>query len=346
MNFSHGGDVQSFKEEYQGEILDFSANLNPLGMPEAARQAAMESIRNDSGYPDPHCRELTRALADYEGVRPEQILCGNGAADLIFRVVQAAKPRRAVLVSPCFSEYEQALRAEGCGISFELLHEENDFALTENFLDSLTDAIDMVFLCSPNNPTGACVPQDLLNQILKRCEEKQILLVLDNCFSDFLPKPPRGLPNSRNLLVLKAFTKFYGMAGLRLGYCMSHSDELLAAMRGCAQPWSVSAPAQAAGVNALSDKVFAKNTRKLMETERAFLQKELQALGAKVYPSKANYLLFRGKPGLTYALREKGILLRDCSNYRGLCPGYYRTAVRSRQENKALIAAIAALWKE
>lgn len=340
MAFSHGGDMKAFRQEYQGDILDFSANLNPLGMPKAAQVAAMDSIASHNGYPDPFCRELTAALAQQEGLLPEHIVCGNGAADLIFRVVLAAKPRRAVLAVPCFSEYEAALNTVGCAMDYVPLFEQDGFALTADFLNHLTKAVDMVFLCSPNNPTGLCIEADLLEQIRLRCEENQILLVLDACFAEFQMEPPRGLPVGQNLLVLKAFTKFYAMAGLRLGYALSRNTQLLSNMTVCAQPWNVSAPAQAAGLAALMDADYAKSTRYLIAEERDFLQCGLRALGAVVYESKANYIFFRAPISLGQALRKQGVFVRDCANYRGLVPGYYRVAVRTRTENERLLAAI------
>ena len=340
MTFQHGGDTEAFRQEYGGDILDFSANCNPLGMPESASAAAVEAVCRHTGYPDPFCRALRAAIARQEGLLPGQVLCGNGAADLIFRLALAVRPRRALLAVPCFSEYEAALQTVGCAVEYVYLREEHGFALTEAFLQALTPEIDMVFLCSPNNPTGRCIEEALFEQIRLRCEENQIVLVLDACFAEFLPVPPRGLPPGQSVVVLKAFTKFYAMAGLRLGYALSRNEELLQKIADCGQPWSVSAPAQAAGIAALSDEAYAEATRTLIAKERDFLQQGLRCLGATVYDSQANYVFFRAAPEWGGALRRQGIFLRDCANYRGLTPGYYRAAVRTRQENERLLAAI------
>lgn len=345
MTFEHGGDTEAFRQKFGGDILDFSANVNPLGMPEAACAAAVEAVRTQTGYPDPFCRALRSAIACEEGLLPEQVLCGNGAADLIFRLALAVRPHRALLVAPCFSEYEAALHTVCCAVEYVQLREEQGFALTEAFLERLKPELDMVFLCSPNNPTGQCIDEALFQQIRLRCEENQIVLVLDACFAEFLPVPPRGLPPGQSVVVLKAFTKFYAMAGLRLGYALSRNVGLLQNIAACGQPWSVSAPAQAAGVAALSDKAYAEATRTLIAQERDFLQQGLRRLGAVVYDSQANYVFFRAKPEWGSALRRQGIFLRDCSNYRGLVPGYYRAAVRTRQENERLLAAIEALGR-
>ncbi len=339
---THGGDVDSFREEYPGEILDFSANLNPLGLPEPARLAAERSLSDCARYPDPQCRALRRAIARHERVAPEQIVCGAGAAELIFRAVLAERPEKAVVTAPAFSEYEAALRLSGCEIVRGPLTAANDFAVTEDFLDRLTPDVDMAFLCTPNNPTGKAVDDRLLKRIIERCEENRILLALDECFADFLDDPPEpGLPESKSVLVLKAFTKFYAMAGLRLGYCMSRDPGLLERIRESGPPWSVSAPAQAAGAAALSDRGYADATRRLIREERGYLKGGLKALGLSVYGSQANFVFFRAPSDtLREQLKKRGILIRCCADYKGLGAFYYRAAVRTRAENERLLAAL------
>lgn len=142
------------------------------------------------------------------------------------------------------------------------------------------------------------------------------------------------------LFILKAFTKSYGMAGVRLGYCLCSDDELLAKMSRTAQPWNVSILAQAAGVVALQEQDFLIKTKELIPVERSWLKDELENLGFWVCPAKANYLLFHGKPGLHTALKERGIAIRNCDNYHGLSSGWYRIAVRLHEQNEQLIAAI------
>ncbi|MFR2561423.1 MAG: aminotransferase class I/II-fold pyridoxal phosphate-dependent enzyme [Anaeromassilibacillus sp.] len=192
---------------------------------------------------DPLCRELRAALAAYEGIPAEQIVCGNGAADLIFRIVAATHPRRALLLEPTFAEYEQALRAMDCSIAYFPLQESEGFVLPEAFLQQLTPEINLLFLCNPNNPTGRTVPPALLREIWKRCEEAGILLVVDECFNEFLEHPEQNtlkgvLKTGTNSVILKAFTKSFAMPGLRLGYGLCGNGDLAERIFSCGQPWA------------------------------------------------------------------------------------------------------------
>lgn len=344
---THGGDIAGYCAEYGKPPLDFSANLSPLGMPEGVRAAAAEAARNATDYPDPLCRDLCAAIAASEGVDPAQVVCGNGAADLIFRLVLALRPKRAVVPVPSFAEYEAALTLAGCQVVRHELAVGDGFALTERILDDLTEGMDLLFLCQPNNPTGLVIPRALLGRILARCEAIGATLVVDECFVPFLDDPDaismtRRL-GSPNLVLLKAFTKLYAMAGLRLGYCLSGNACVLETLRGCGQPWAVSSVAQAAGIAALQEYAYVGRVRRLIASERAYLAEQLAELGLAVTPPTANFVFFQGPEGLDSALRPMGILLRGCGNFPGLDNRYYRACVRTREENEALIAALQAL---
>lgn len=336
----HGGDIYSNPVR-----LDFSSNLNFLGMPEAVKQAACEGVQASGHYPDPWCRELRAAIAKKEQLPAEQIICGNGAAELIFTLAAACKPSKALLLAPSFYEYEQALRAVDCEILYETLTAENEFACTEHILETITAAVDILFLCNPNNPTGQPIPPALMEQILSRCRETGTRLIVDECFLEFLDDgearsvKPR-LAAHPNVFILKAFTKIYAMPGLRLGYGLTTDKALLTRMREVSQPWSVSIPAQKAGIAALKEKAYVQRYLSLLKQERAYLKQELPTLGLRLYGSEANYIFFQGPTGLQEACEAQGILIRDCSNYQGLTPGYYRIAVRSHEENKELLTTL------
>lgn len=335
----HGGDI------YAGEVrLDFSANTNPFGTPQGVIDALGAALPQMHRYPDPYCRKLTQAISDFEGLPKEQILCGNGAAELIYAYCEAVRPKSAAELAPTFSEYSLALERVGCKVERYELHQEQEFELGEDFLDYLAQVRpEAVFLCSPNNPTGKIIPASLLKKVLALCTEKGIALFVDECFLDlsdsgeslkpFLQDHPR-------LFLLKAFTKSYGMAGIRLGYCMSGDSALLTEMSHGVQPWNVSSLAQAAGVAALCERDFLRKTRELIARERPWLQAQLEALGFWVCPSHTNFLLFQGDAGLHEGLREKKIAIRNCDNYHGLGPGWYRVAVRLHGENEELIQAM------
>lgn len=347
----HGGDWAGYAAQYGGKPLDFSANVSPLGLPDGVRDAVIRSLDGAGDYPDPLCRALREAIAGAEDVDPDWILCGGGAADLIYRAVLAKRPRRALVTAPTFAEYEAALDLAGCETERYLLREETGFSLDGGFLTAITPETDMVFLCQPSNPTGRTVPRALLRSVLERCREAGALLAVDECFCCFLDAPEafttKGLLGEyQNLLILKAFTKLYAMAGLRLGYCLCGGRDLLDAMGRGGPPWAVSGPAQAAGIAALSETAYVRAVRALIAQERPRLAGELSRLGLRVVAGEANFLLFFSPEPLLGPLRERGILIRDCSNYAGLNQGWYRAAVRTREENRRLIRALEEILKE
>lgn len=353
MHLIHGGDVYSARQKMKQEPLDFSANINPMGMPPGAVRAAADALQQCTQYPDPLCRELRAALAAYEGIPAEQIVCGNGAADLIFRIVAATHPQRALLLEPTFAEYEQALRSMDCSIAYFPLQESEGFVLPEAFLQQLTPEINLLFLCNPNNPTGRTVSPALLQEIWKRCEEAGILLVVDECFNEFLEHPEQNtlkdvLETGANAVILKAFTKSFAMPGLRLGYGLCGNGDLAERIFSCGQPWGVSIPAQAAGVAALQEQGYLERMRRLIQTERRWLSENLARLGLCVFPSEANYILFRTETEipLRERMEQRGVLIRACGNYRGLDNRYYRIAVRGHGENERLIAALKCALEE
>lgn len=341
----HGGDWMGYRERFGRDALDFSANVSPLGLPEGVAQAIREALAEADRYPDPLCRTLRAALSRAEGVPPEQILCGNGAADLIFRLVWAAKPRCALVTAPTFAEYAAALDTAGCEVKRFFLEEAEDFAVTDALVDAVDESTDMVFLCQPNNPTGQLTALPLVEQILHRCAACGTLLVVDECFLDFLPDhalhTAKGLLGEGNLVILKAFTKLYGMAGVRLGYALSADTALLEQMQACGQPWGVSSLAQAAGLAALEETAYVEKVRALIAEQRPRLTAGLRALGLRVLDGRANYLLFQAPETLGEALRQRGAVLRSCANYPGLGPGWYRTAVRTGPENEQLLKLLA-----
>ena len=334
----HGGDI------YGGIALDFSANVSPLGTPRSVTDAIERALPELYRYPDPYCRTLVQTISEYEGVPKNFVLCGNGASELIYAYCGAVRPKRAMELAPTFSEYSLALRRTGCEVVRFALKQEENFDLRKDFLPFLArEKIDALFLCNPNNPTGRLIADDLLEEILRICREKNIALFVDECFlslSDGGVDLTPSLSDFPQLFILKAFTKSFGMAGLRLGYGLSADEALLRKMSAAVPPWNVSTLAQAAGVAALSDAEFLERNRAVIRAERPRLEERLRELGFWVCPSQANYILFRGEAGLADRLRERGAAIRDCANFEGLGPGWYRAAVRLREENDALLDAM------
>ena len=342
MELVHGGDWAGYRAEFGRDALDFSANVSPLGLPAGVAAAITAALPMADRYPDPLCRELRAALAAAEGVPADWILCGNGAADLIFRLVLALRPRRALLPAPTFAEYAAALDTVNCEVTRFFLNEANDFAVTDAFVDAVDSDTDIVFLCQPNNPTGQVTPPELVQKLLRRCAACGAVLVVDECFLDFLPDrndltTKRFLHDAPQLIILKAFTKLYAMAGVRLGYALCSDAPLLEKMRTAGQPWAVSSLAQAAGLAALQETAYADAVRALIAAQRPQLAAGLHALGLRVVEGRANYLLFRAPADFGEKLRQRGAVVRSCGNYPGLDATWYRTAVRTQQENAQLL---------
>ena len=342
--YTHGGDILTAQAVYGGAVLDFSTNLNPLGLPPQVRQAAAEA--DCAPYPDPLCRDLRRAIAARDGVGEAQVVCGNGAAELIFRLVFALKPKKALVTAPTFSEYEGALACVGCEVARYTLDQSRNFDLDGSFLDAIGHDTDLVFLCTPNNPTGRLIDRELLLAAARRCSAVGAVLAVDECFLPLAAGGPGLAPwlaQHPSLVLLRAFTKSYAMAGLRLGYCLTANEGLREALDKFAQPWSVSAPAQAAGVAALTCcPHWAAEGRRIVEAARPGLAAGLTAAGCTVIPGQANYLLFRlpGVADLKERLLERGVLIRSCANYHGLGHDWYRVCVRGEEENRRLLAAL------
>lgn len=345
MELIHGGDVAGYELAHGRSPLDFSANLNPFGLPPGVARAARLAVDGAAAYPDPLCRKLRNALADHLGVGAERIVCGNGAADMIFRLMLAVKPAKALLTAPTFAEYENALRCAGAEIMFHALARERGFSPGDDLLDALRPDLDIVCLCQPNNPTGLLIDRDLLLEILRRCERNRTLLLVDECFVPFVDNPEKAsllplAPEHPGLAILGSFTKLYAMAGLRLGFAVCSDPLLVDALYRAGQPWSVSSVAQAAGCAALSETAYVTESLAALRREREWLRGEFAGMGIRC-AGEANYLFFHCDcPGLRDALAGEGILIRDCGNFRGLGRGDYRVAVRLREDNERLILAM------
>ncbi len=336
--------MTAYEKIYGRRMLDFSANISPLGMPEAVRMAAAEALARAEQYPDPDYTRLREAIARMEGCEPGQVLPGGGAADLIFRAVFAINSKKALLPIPSFSEYEQALRLTGCEIEYYELPETRDFQLPEDFPERITPETGLLFLCLPNNPTGTMPSPELAARIAARCRQTKTLLIADECFLEFPEQPEtvtlkRFLADNANLLILRAFTKSFAVPGIRIGYALSSNADLLRRMKESGPPWNVSCMAEAAGIAAceLAGGSYLDDLRELIATERPRLQQALADLGLRVIPGEANFILFSGPEDLDERLAVEGILIRNCSNFRGLGPGWFRTAVRNRDENQQLL---------
>ncbi len=335
--FEHGGDIYT-----HGDVIDFSANLNPLGMPQGVRENLRENIERFEAYPDQQCSRLKRALAHTHGVDKTQIVCTAGATDLIDRVVRVMAPCTALLAAPCYLGYEQALVQHGVQVRHHFLNEHEDFVLTPKFLQSIDGEIALVIIASPNNPTGLPVDPDVLQAIIKRAADVGARVLLDESFIEFSTAPSMmsHIQDHPHLIIARSFTKVYAMAGLRLGFGVCADSDFIRLLHERGQPWAVSTPAQLAGCAALERQEFVEESRSYVRHTRAELESTLRSLGLRCIKSDANYIMFKCERALHEPLLERGFLIRRCENYVGLDDTWYRIAVRTNEENARLAAAI------
>lgn len=338
--YPHGGDCYRNQIDY-----DFSININPLGMPEESKRAAYEGILRSGRYPDYKGEALCRALAKAEGVPEEYIILGNGAAELIYGLCHGLQPKKCLLPVPSFQEYEAAVLSARGEITYYIMKEEADFRLSEEILSLITEDTNLLFLSNPNNPTGSLTDKALLMKIARHCEKTGTWLCVDECFLPFHDREgeltmKHELSEFPHMIVLRAFTKVYGMPGLRLGYGLTAGGELCCRLKAALPVWNTSIPAQMAGEAALKDRDYLYRSRKLIQKEKEFLFGELsRGIADKIYASEANFIFFRSRRDLKQRLLERKILIRSCDNFKGLSEGFFRMGVRTHEENLAFIRA-------
>ncbi len=350
---SHGGDC------YRNQVtLDYSINVNPLGIPESLKEVLQTSIQKLEAYPDLHYQKLREGLAKMYHKEAGQVICGNGASELLMAVVHAFQPEKVLLPVPSFSGYQWALEASGAWIDYHI-GESSSFSegrLNERILEEITEDTDLLFLTNPNNPTGRYLDTELLEQICRRCQETETLLVLDECFVELSDDPESRtmigkMETYPNLLILRAFTKSFAIPGIRLGYLLCQDEKKISALERHLPEWNLSTLAQEVGVAALKETEYLEKSREYIGKARQYLKEELEKMGFLVGDSVTNFMMIRW-PGeseekwLYNKLLERGVLIRDCSDYQGLESGTYRIAVRKREENERFLQILGEILKE
>lgn len=330
-------------------ILDFSASINPLGYPKNVRKIIWENFDDILHYPDIDCSSLRKRIAQKIKHHDDEILVGNGSTELFYLIPRTLKPAKGIVFQPTFSEFAEALKCSHTEVFHHVLKEEDGFCFgyyKDYFRDNKTE---MAFLCNPNNPTGQLVEKGVILDMARL--HPNVTFVVDEAFMDFVDTPERySVINEagamRNLIVVRSLTKFYGFPGLRVGYLVAHAD-LVKKMMQYKEPWSVNTFAQYAAMVAMEDEAFISRSREFMFTERLFLFHELSNIrGFLPYKPTGNYIFIKiNRDGMTSSLLcrqllEHGIAIRDCSNFIGLNDNYFRVAVKTRNENVQLIAAL------
>ena len=347
----HGGNVFAVARALGIEpesLIDFSASINPLGMAPGVREALAGCIDRLLHYPDKHAADLKQSLAAYHGVATGELAVANGSTELIHLLPRIAGGKRGLIVAPAFAEYAQALERSGWQIDYLALKSADCFALCLRSLQQkLAEGYDLLFICNPGNPTGTLIPKSDIEGVIRLCEQSGTFLVLDEAFIDFCEEQSAKdlIRACRRGVLLRSMTKFFAIPGLRLGYAIG-APETIDAISAMQDPWSVNTAAQVAGIASLSDSDYGLRTRKYVTDERERLAAELAGLSfLQVFPSRANYLLAEILNGMSAGelrsrLMEKGLLIRDCSNFQGLDCRFFRVAVKLRAENDLLLSAL------
>ena len=349
--FEHGGNIYAARDN--GEAwLDFSANVNPLGLSSAVYQSVSLGIKDVVHYPDPKATELKEAIEACYNVPSYELVLGNGASELFYLFLQTVRPRNVLLPVPSFSEYERAALAARAKVNCFQMDPDDNFRIDwDSFMGALAVA-DCIILGNPNNPTGSLITRNELVHLLDEMRGGHQWLVVDESFLDFLPYDSRYtvrdlVEEYPNLFVIQSLTKFYALPGLRLGFGVA-CPMLAKKLNAGKDVWNVNLLAQKAGVAALNDKEYQQHSRKFIAEERQrFFERINGRKGIRAYQPSVNFMLLdvRGT-GLTSSeftqrLREKGILVRDCANYLGLDgESYVRVAIRQSAENDRLIDAL------
>lgn len=356
----HGSDLEKIEQIYgirKEDIVSFSANVNPLGISGKLRSMLPSRLDVISTYPDREYTSLRHAIAGYCGASFEDILVGNGSTELITLFIKTISPKKTLIISPTYSEYERELSLGGGVSEYFPLKEADDFILDEDALiGSLRDDIDMLIVCNPNNPTSGAVTNNTMRHILDACIRHDIFVMIDETYIEFAEDydsinciPLTG--EYDNLCLLRGVSKFFAAPGLRLGYAICHSPELMKKIAVIKDPWTVSSLAEAAGALMFSDDEYIRSTKDLIFSERKRITGMLRDIpGLKVYDPTANFVLCRIEKEnvdadilFDRAIRQN-MMIRNCSTFPYLDNRYFRICFMDPADNDRLLTLIRSLF--
>ena len=360
----HGGNIYKiYREKGMKEILDYSSNINPYGLPKKFERAVIENLSVLEKYPDPDYIELREEIAKTNKVELKNIIVGNGATEIIFLYMKVLKAKKILIVSPTFGEYERAMKAtlDDIQVDYFKLEEAENFVLNiEKIKTELQKKYDLLVICNPNNPTGQFLSIKELEKILEKCTEVGTKLFVDEAFVEFVEdwgekSIIKTGKNKKNLFVLRAFTKFFAIPGLRLGYGICFDDEFMVKMLEKKEPWSVNNIAELAGKILLQDREYIEKTNNWIKIEKKYMYENLKEIeGLKTYKTEINFILVKIKNEYLYKVNaqilrekmlEKGILIRDASNFVYLNDNYFRLAVKDRKNNVRVLEALKEIFE-
>lgn len=352
----HGSDLEKIEEYYhipKEEILQFGANVNPLGLSESLKKELCAHLDIISSYPDRNYTSLKQAIGAYCSCAPETVVVGNGSTELISLLISQRHAKRALVLGPTYSEYERELSLTGGSLTYYHLQEEREFVLdVPDLISRLDDDIDLLIICNPNNPTSSAISSEDMGTIVNACQKHGIFVMVDETYVEFAPdmKAITSVPLTKeydNLMVIRGVSKFFAAPGLRFGYGITSNKEFLEMILTHQNPWSLNSIGAFAGERMLQDISYQRQTWELIDSERTRMCAELADCGAyKVYPPYANFILLRIlKEGVTSfdvfeaAIREK-MMIRDCSSFKSLEGEYVRFCIMNPKDNDRLLAVL------
>lgn len=336
----HGGDVITYRGAYDGRIIDFSSNINPLGPPEGLKNVLDKAYEELTSYPDIHYRELRANVAGYLRCSSDQVIAGSGAIEIISNICMMF--RRTVVFAPCFTEYIK--RPEVFGRDVLRLPMTRHFQIDAYALEQNLMQGDLLILGNPNNPTGNRIPEDILISICDIVDKKESFLLLDEAFFEFCPDDYdsiRLLNGRRNVCIIRAATKFFALPGIRLGYAFGDHD-FIRRYREVEAPWSINSYANAAARCIFKDRDYVKRTRDYIKNEREYMFHELSTIDTiKAYKSQTNFILIKllknDECHVFDNFLKRGIMIRKASDFEGLDKSFIRIAVKDHESNMRII---------
>lgn len=343
--YQPGKPIEEVKRDFGlSEIVKLASNENPFGCSELAKAAVQEEIRNVSLYPDGAAQELTAALAEHLGVGTNQIIFGAGSDEVILMIARAflAKGDETVMASHTFPQYKHNAEIEGA-VSVEVPLAEGKHDL-QAMLDEVSDKTKIVWICNPNNPTGTMVTHTEVKSFLERVGP-DVLVVLDEAYIEYNTSPnfPDGfslMKDHPNLVLLRTFSKIYGLASLRIGYGIGHPD-IIRSINQVREPFNTTRFAQAAAKASLGDKAFIDRCRQANSEGIKYLNEQFARLGLKPFPAYGNFIMVDvGEPAAEVfeGLLRQGIIVRG-GHQLGF-PTSIRVTVGSREQNEKFVAAL------
>ncbi|MHA4989973.1 pyridoxal phosphate-dependent aminotransferase [Cetobacterium somerae] len=347
----HGGNIYKLKRDNGIEVLDYSSNINPLGVPSSFKKAVIENFETLEKYPDIDYVELRAAIGDYNNCHIDNVVVGNGATEVLFLYMKAVKAKKVLIIAPTFAEYERAARAAGRDVKFFPLSK--DFSLNENMLLEFITDEDVVVMCNPNNPTGKFQDLEKIKKIADFLERKNKKLFIDEAFIEFIDNwkdKTAFLLKHKNIFILRALTKFFALPGVRLGYGLTYDEAILNEIKNIREPWSVNGVAEIAGKTMLLDTLYIHETENWIKKEKLWFYEELCKIdNIEATPTETNFILVKLLNDNAKSFRKKmienGVLVRDASNFMFLDESYIRLAIKDRKKNEQVLEALRRVLK-